>query len=126
MIEVEEEEEAETEVVKDKVDIEIKGQDNKDFNSNLTDNKEEITIESQEIIKKEDSKEEDSIEEMIEIRIDIKDKDKIILTNNKTMNKFKNKKIIKYIIDSIQINNKIKGIIDKEIMIEDKIDKEEG
>lgn len=83
-------------------------------------------IEIQEIIKKEDSKEGDSIEEMIEIRIDIKDKDKIILTNNKTMNKFKNKKIIKYIIDSIQINNKIKGIIDKEIMIEDKIDKEEG
>lgn len=83
-------------------------------------------IEIQEIIKKEDSKEGDSIEEMIEIRIDIKDKAKIILTNKKTMNKFKNKKIIKYIIDSIQINNKIKGIIDKEIMIEDKIDKEEG
>lgn len=83
-------------------------------------------IEIQEIIKKEDSKEGDSIEEMIEIRIDIKDKAKIILTNKKTMNKFKNKKIIKYIIDSIQINNKIRGIIDKEIMIEDKIDKEEG
>lgn len=43
MIEVEEGEEAEveaeTEVVKDKVDIEIKGLDNKDCNSNLTDNK---------------------------------------------------------------------------------------